>query len=129
MRSSERRRAIGALLVSLGLGLAWAGVGSAQDAGCKADIAKFCPTAKPGGGEIGRCLQQHRDELSGGCKEQLTKVAQDLKSVGAACEDDMHTHCAGVQPGGGRMAACLKQHQDQLSAGCKGKMAEMMKKR
>ena len=37
----------------------------------------------------------------------------------AACEADVQKLCTGVQPGGGRILACLKQHKDQVSDGCK----------
>ena len=45
--------------------------------------------------------------------------AQDLSAIRAACAGDAQTLCAGVQPGGGRIVACLKQHKDSLSDGCK----------
>ena len=37
----------------------------------------------------------------------------------SACAADVQKLCAGVQPGGGRVLACLKQHKDQVSDGCK----------
>jgi Cysteine rich repeat len=37
----------------------------------------------------------------------------------AACETDIQKLCAGVQPGGGRILVCLKQHKDQVSDGCR----------
>jgi hypothetical protein len=37
----------------------------------------------------------------------------------AGCTDDVQRLCAGVQPGGGRIIACLKEHKDQLSDKCK----------
>jgi hypothetical protein len=37
----------------------------------------------------------------------------------AGCADDAQKLCAGVQPGGGRIIACLKQHKDSLSTKCK----------
>ena len=37
----------------------------------------------------------------------------------AACSADLQQFCAGVQPGGGRMLACLKEHRDQVSPACK----------
>jgi hypothetical protein len=37
----------------------------------------------------------------------------------AACDSDVQKLCASVQPGGGRVLACLKQHKDQVSDSCK----------
>ena len=36
-----------------------------------------------------------------------------------ACKSDYKALCSGVQPGGGRIVACLKQQADKLSPGCK----------
>ncbi len=47
-------------------------------------------------------------------------LAQDqLAAIRAACAADAQKFCAGVQPGGGRIVACLKEHKDSLSDGCK----------
>jgi hypothetical protein len=42
-----------------------------------------------------------------------------MAAARAACDTDIQKLCAGVQPGGGRILACLKQHKDQVSDGCK----------
>jgi hypothetical protein len=42
-----------------------------------------------------------------------------LAAIRAACADDAQKFCAGVQPGGGRIVACLKEHKDSLSDRCK----------
>lgn len=34
------------------------------------------------------------------------------------CRSDYNRLCAGVQPGGGRVLACLQDHAGQLSAAC-----------
>ena len=39
------------------------------------------------------------------------------------CMEDAQKLCQGIQPGGGRIAACLKSHQSDLSAACKEKIA------
>ncbi len=39
---------------------------------CHADIRRFCPDVKPGGGET-QCLQHHAQELSDGCYGMLPK--------------------------------------------------------
>jgi Cysteine rich repeat len=42
-----------------------------------------------------------------------------LDAIRAACAGDAQKLCAGVQPGGGRIVACLKEHKDSLSDRCK----------
>ena len=42
-----------------------------------------------------------------------------LAEIRAACAEDAQKLCAGVQPGGGRIIACLKEHKDSLSDQCK----------
>jgi hypothetical protein len=40
---------------------------------CRADIRRFCPDLRPGGGQAVQCLQQHAQELSDGCYATLPK--------------------------------------------------------
>jgi Cysteine rich repeat len=42
-----------------------------------------------------------------------------LSEARAACDSDIQALCAGVQPGGGRILACLKEHKDKVSDPCK----------
>jgi Cysteine rich repeat len=42
-----------------------------------------------------------------------------LEAMRAACSGDAARLCSGVQSGGGRVVACLKQHQDDLSDACR----------
>ncbi|KPF71673.1 hypothetical protein IP69_05840 [Bosea sp. AAP35] len=47
-------------------------------------------------------------------------LAQDnAAALRNACAKDIATHCPGVQPGGGRIAACFKQNVAKLSEGCR----------
>jgi Cysteine rich repeat len=46
------------------------GKGSARQA-CKPDYEKFCKDAKPGGGRIKACMEQHKDELSQACRDVM----------------------------------------------------------
>ena len=50
-------------------------------------------------------------------------------SVREACRADVATLCAGIQPGGGRIRACLKENRDRLSQGCKSAIAAMIQAR
>ena len=47
-----------------------------------------------------------------------------LAAASHPCMDDAQKLCPGVQPGKGRIAACLKQHKDQVSQECQAKMAQ-----
>jgi hypothetical protein len=42
-----------------------------------------------------------------------------LQAARAACAADLQKFCAGVQAGGGRILACLKQNREQVSPACK----------
>lgn len=42
-----------------------------------------------------------------------------MEEVRSACQTDVRKLCAGVQPGGGRILACLKEHKTEVSDGCK----------
>lgn len=62
----------------------------AQDWGSwTGDIQKYCPSVKPGGGEVARCLSQHKDELSNGCKSRLSALTEQVKEADQTCQDDI----------------------------------------
>jgi hypothetical protein len=92
---------------------------------CSADLAKFCPQARAGDGQVAGCLETNQANLSPPCKEHVARLSELLKEADRACADDIHTYCSGVRPGGGRIAACLKQNVPSLSFHCKVKLAEV----
>ena len=110
------------MLVALALALG-AGVASAQQHQghdvCKADVQKFCKDVQPGGGKVAKCLAQHNTNLSAPYKENIAKMRERVKVVTAACQADMQQLCKGVEPGGGRIAHCLKENDSKLSQGCR----------
>ena len=48
---------------------------------------------------------------------ETAAMPQDRAAV-RACAGDIKTQCAGVQPGEGRVTACIKGHFSELSAPC-----------
>lgn len=44
---------------------------------------------------------------------------QTMQTIQNACGADIRRLCADVQPGGGRIAQCMKARQSELSSGCK----------
>ena len=91
---------------------------------CRADVEKLCKGVQPGGGRIAMCMKQHESELSPGCREAIAKAKEKIHEFAEACKPDVDSLCKGVQPGQGRIARCLAEHKDQLSAGCREKIAQ-----
>ena len=101
----------------------------AQSGGrCDGDIAKFCKDVQPGGGRIAKCLRDHEKELSPTCKEEVTEAQKRWNETAQVCHDDVLKFCKDVQPGGGRIANCLKEHQSGLSPECQEKWLKQRKK-
>ena len=44
------------------------------------------------------------------------------------CAEDAANLCQGIQPGGGRVAKCLKEHSGELSQACKKNIAKAKRK-
>jgi len=78
---------------------------------------------QPGEGRVEQCLKQHEGQLSQSCTQFRGAVKDKIETAARACEGDIKTHCAGVQPGGGRILNCLKQHEAALTPACKGQLA------
>ncbi|MBY5319835.1 cysteine rich repeat-containing protein [Rhizobium johnstonii] len=53
--------------------------------------------------------------------------AQAMKVV-QACKADLKQYCQGVQPGGGRIAACLQANRANLTPTCQATLAEVLPK-
>jgi hypothetical protein len=91
---------------------------------CEADAKKLCPGTKPGA-ERRQCMQEHKDQVSPGCRELFSRVAEPHGAVGEAvraCRADVKTFCKDVKPGEGRIAECLKQHKGELSPDCAARL-------
>ena len=86
---------------------------------CRDDAAKLCKDVQKGEGRVARCLKEHANELSPACKENIGRMKEEIKEVAEACKDDAAKVCKGVEPGKGRILRCLKQHEGELSPGCK----------
>jgi hypothetical protein len=45
-------------------------------------------------------------------------LAQEVEGPGKACKADRQKFCGDLKPGDGKMGACMKQHEAELSAEC-----------
>lgn len=105
--------------------LSLAAVASAEAGGrpCADDAAKLCKDVQKGEGRVAKCLREHKEELSPACKENIAKAKEKFKEMKEECHEDAKKLCKDIQPGGGRIMQCLKQHEGELSQGCKEHMA------
>ena len=106
-------------LTSVSAGAAESGKGP-----CAQDREKFCKDAKPGGGELGKCLKEHESELSEACKQRLGEGRKAFQDFRNACGADAKKLCSGTKPGRGGLMACLKEHESELSDACKTAMSK-----
>ena len=92
---------------------------------CRKEIKKFCSTVTPGEGRVVYCMQAHEDKLSPACSYDLQEIVislqtsnETLKEAVTACRADIAAKCGTVQPGKGRIAACLVAEKANVSKDC-----------
>lgn len=59
------------------------------------------------------------------------QTAEQVTALRTTCETDVKKLCAGIQPGGGRLLQCLKEHKDEVTPPCQaslGALAASMRK-
>ncbi|MBI4057045.1 MAG: hypothetical protein HY399_05795 [Elusimicrobia bacterium] len=126
-------KSFGKIMVMAAMGFLFAGAVSFAEGPCAEDMKKFCKDVPPGGGRILKCLKEHQAELSQACKEKgkefKKKFKERMEEVREACQADVKKFCQGIQPGEGRLAGCLKQHEAELSESCRKEGAKIKAKR
>ena len=92
---------------------------------CADDIKKYCSTVTPGEGRMIYCMQAHEDKISPKCAYDLEEAAADvqlsadnLKEAISACKAEIGGVCGKIQPGQGRIAACLFANRSTASKDC-----------
>jgi hypothetical protein len=95
---------------------------------CAADAQQLCQGILPGGGRIHACLRSNADRLSPACREDLKHAQQRAREIHQKCQPDVWQYCQGIQPGQGRILACLKSHEAELSPPCGEEFARAREK-
>jgi hypothetical protein len=92
---------------------------------CADDIRKFCSDVTPGEGRMVYCMQAHEDKISPKCAFDLEEAATDiqlsadnLKEAISACKAEITGVCGKIQPGQGRVAACVMANKSTASKSC-----------
>jgi len=89
---------------------------------CRDDIASYCPGVQPGQGAILRCLRENQTMLTPGCQGILKGAREKEAEFRKSCGKDAQKLCKGINPGYGRILACLKSKQAELSPACSSLM-------
>lgn len=95
---------------------------------CAKDFETLCGNVEPGEGRIKKCLEDSKDKLSAECKAHHEQLHEQFKGVKEACHDDAEKLCGDVKAGHGRIMKCMKEHREELSAGCKAEVKEVKAK-
>ncbi len=123
VRPSEMTKLLSALTLALMcLGGAWMNAYAAEKNPCAEEIARFCKDVKPGEGRLTRCLNAHVEEASAACRKKMADVKRIVDEAQQACAGDVQKFCKGLQPGGGRLAKCMREHKAELSPACRKKL-------
>jgi hypothetical protein len=77
---------------------------------CDDDYKKFCANSKSSE-EANACWDQHKSELSPGCRANL--------EAKEACNDDIGKLCKDVKKN--KVPSCLGEHKSELSPACQTK--------
>jgi hypothetical protein len=92
---------------------------------CAADIKKYCKDVTPGEGRMIYCMQAHEDKISPKCAYELEDTAGSVQATAellkdgvVACKAEIAGVCGKVQPGEGRIAACLIANKSTASKDC-----------
>lgn len=95
---------------------------------CAADVQRLCQGIVPGGGRLHACLKSNADRLSPACRQELAQAAQRAREVHERCQADVWQFCQGIVPGQGRILACLKSHEAELSPPCAAEFGRVREK-
>lgn len=102
---------------------------------CRADADQYCRQSQGDQKAATDCLLDHQQDISDACyenlKQRLAGKGNGNSEGGAgrkACKQDVEALCKGIQPGGGRIVNCLKEHQKDLSDACYDQLSKRAKR-
>jgi cysteine rich repeat protein len=88
------------------------------DVACTNDVYQHCRRVPSGGGRVLSCLVSQWEHLLPACRDAVGEVAERARKLTTACASDAERLCPGIEPGGGRIFACLKLQERAVSSRC-----------
>jgi hypothetical protein len=90
---------------------------------CLPDVQRFCQGIPPGKGRILACLKGREADLAPACQAEFRAARERAAEFRQACAPDVERYCKRVRPGQGRILACLKGREADLSQACRAEFA------
>jgi len=92
---------------------------------CEADAQRLCAETPPGEGRLLRCLHDQESFLSQSCQAAFNRIRLERSKIQASCAGDVGRLCRDVPEGSGRILACLRRHQKELSSDCRDAVGKL----
>jgi hypothetical protein len=92
---------------------------------CAADAKRLCADTPPGEGRLLRCLKDQESFLSQSCQGAFNRVRLERSKIQARCAGDVGRFCRDVPEGAGRLLACLRRHEGELTSDCRDVLAKL----
>lgn len=89
---------------------------------CHEDLKQYCGNLERGDGRIRQCIDENRTKFSPACQQDMAARHASARQKRQACEPDVQRLCPGIEAGGGRILACLRKHDAELSPACRAAM-------
>jgi hypothetical protein len=86
---------------------------------CEADAKRLCAEVARGEGRLLQCLKDNESFLSQSCQGAFNRVRLERSRLQAGCAGDVGRFCRDVPEGAGRILACLRRHEKELSSDCR----------
>ena len=84
---------------------------------CDQDAKKFCNGTDPGRGQLAKCLDDYKGQLSPACEKEL-KEFKAKSTQKNPCFQDLADFCADVPPEEKNLELCLLKNEAKLNATC-----------
>ncbi len=90
---------------------------------CAELVARVCPASR-GDLDLLACFRAHETQIAVVCPGDPDAVLAHSEELGGRCRKDIAERCKGVQGGEGRVVACLRNNESQLSQDCQSAFNE-----
>ena len=108
------------LVALLPIGMAHADFGKV----CAPSIAKYCGDVEPGNGKLTSCMVRNQVSLPPVCRTAVYTTVEQGSKFSLVCASDLTPACSTLKPGNGRLYACLRFREEQLTPGCRNYLSK-----